>query len=86
MEMVLRVEYYNDDKLNNLIKDLEEKEVAYEYIGDKQDNTIDIYGLYNYSNATISLMFNVEFENKKGKLVYLDIKEDEIARYTITLF
>lgn len=86
MEMVLRVEYYDDNKLKKLIKDLEEKEVAYEYIGDKQDNTIDIYGLYNYSNANRSLTFYAEFENKNGKVVYLDIKEDEIAKYSITLF
>lgn len=86
MEMVLRVEYYDDNKLKELIKKLNKNNISFEYIGDKQDNTIDIYGLYNYSNATRSLMFNVEFENKKGKVVYLDIKEDEIARYTITLF
>lgn len=86
MEMVLRVEYYDDNKLKGLIKKLEEKEIAYEYIGDKQDNTIDIYGLYNYSNANRSLTFYAEFENKNGKVVYLDIKEDEVARHTITLF
>lgn len=86
MEMVLRVEYYDDNKLKGLIKKLEEKEIAYEYIGDKQDNTIDIYGLYNYSNANRSLTFYAEFENKNGKVVYLDIKEDEIAKYSITLF
>lgn len=86
MEMVLRVEYYDDNKLKKLIKDLEEKEIAYEYVGDKQDNTIDIYSLYNYSNANRSLTFYAEFENKKGKMVWLDIKEDEIARHTITLF
>lgn len=86
MEMVLRVEYYDDNKLKGLIKKLEEKEIAYEYIGDKQDNTIDIYGLYNYSNANRSLTFYAEFENKNGKVVYLDIKEDEIAKYGITLF
>lgn len=86
MEMVLRVEYYDDNKLKKLIKDLEEKEVAYEYIGDKQDNTIDIYGLYNYSNANRSLTFYAEFENKNGKMVWFDIKEDEVARHTITLF
>lgn len=86
MEMVLRVEYYDDNKLKGLIKKLEEKEIAYEYIGDKQDNTIDIYGLYNYSNANRSLTFYAEFENKNGKVVYLDIKEDEVARHTITFF
>lgn len=86
MEMVLRVEYYDDNKLKKLIKDLEEKEVAYEYIGDKQGNTIDIYGLYNYSNANRSLTFYAEFENKNGKMVWLDIKEDEVAKHTITLF
>lgn len=86
MEMVLRVEYYDDNKLKGLIKKLKEKEIAYEYIGDKQDNTIDIYGLYNYSNANRSLTFYAEFENKNGKVVYLDIKEDEVARHTITLF
>ena len=47
MEMVLRVEYYDDNKLKKLIEDLEEKGIAYEYIGDKQDNTIDIYSPYN---------------------------------------
>ena len=86
MEMVLRVEYYDDNKLKGLIKKLKEKEIAYEYIGDKQDNIIDIYGLYNYSNANRSLTFYAEFENKNGKVVYLDIKEDEVARHTITLF
>lgn len=86
MEMVLRVEYYDDNKLKGLIKKLKEKEIAYEYIGDEQDNTIDIYGLYNYSNANRSLTFYAEFENKNGKVVYLDIKEDEVARHTITLF
>lgn len=86
MEMVLRVEYYDNNKLKNLIKFLNEKEVAYEYIGDKQDNTIDIYGLYKYSNVNRSLTFYAEFENKKGKVVWLDIKEDEMARHTITLF
>ena len=86
MEMVLRVEYYDDNKLKKLIKDLKEKEIAYEYIGDKQDNTIDIYGLYNYSNANRSLTFYAEFENKNGKMVWLDIKEDEVARHTISLF
>lgn len=86
MEMVLRVEYYDDNKLKGLIKKLKEKEITYEYIGDKQDNTIDIYGLYNYSNANRSLTFYAEFENKNGKVVYLDIKEDEVARHTITLF
>ena len=86
MEMVLRVEYYDDNKLKGLIKKLKENEIAYEYIGDKQDNTIDIYGLYNYSNANRSLTFYAEFENKNGKVVYLDIKEDEVARHTITLF
>ena len=34
MEMVLRVEYYDDNKLKKLIEDLEEKEIAYEYVGD----------------------------------------------------
>lgn len=29
MEMVLRVEYYDDNKLKKLIEDLEEKEIAY---------------------------------------------------------
>lgn len=86
MEMVLRVEYYDDNKLKGLIKKLKEKEIAYEYIGDKQDNTIDIYSLYSYSNANRSLTFYAEFENKNGKVVYLDIKEDEIAKYSITLF
>ena len=86
MEMVLRVEYYDDNKLKKLIEYLEEKEIAYEYVGDKQDNTIDIYSLYNYSNANRSLTFYAEFENQKGKMVCLDIKEDEIARHTITLF
>ena len=86
MNMVLRVEYYDDNKLKKFIKDLEEKEIVYEYIGDKQDNTIDIYSLYNYSNTNISLTFYAGFENKKGKVVWLDIKKDEIARHTITLF
>jgi len=86
MEMVLRVEYYNDDKLKDLIKKLKNKNVAFEYVGDKQDNTIDIYGLYNYSNANRSLTFYAEFSNKENKLVYMDLKEDEIARYSITLF
>ena len=86
MEMVLRVEYYDDNKLKKLIEDLEEKEIAYEYVGDEQDNTIDIYSLYNYSNTNISLTFYAGFENKKGKVVWLDIKKDEIARHTITLF
>lgn len=86
MEMVLRVEYYDDNKLKKLIEDLEEKGIAYEYVGDKQDNTIDIYSLYNYSNTNISLTFYAGFENKKGKVVWLDIKKDEIARHTITLF
>lgn len=86
MEMVLRVEYYDDNKLKDLIKKLKNKNVAFEYVGDKQDNTIDIYGLYNYSNANRSLTFYVEFSNKENKLVYMDLKEDEIARYSITLF
>ena len=86
MEMVLRVEYYDDNKLKKLIEDLEEKEIAYEYVGDKQDNTIDIYSLYNYSNANRSLTFYAKFENKIGEMVWLDIKEDEVARHTITLF
>lgn len=86
MEMVLRVEYYDDNKLKKLIEDLEEKGIAYEYVRDKQDNTIDIYSLYNYSNTNISLTFYAGFENKKGKVVWLDIKKDEIARHTITLF
>lgn len=86
MEMVLRVEYYNDDKLKDLIKKLKNKNVAFEYVGDKQDNTIDIYGLYSYSNANRSLTFYAEFSNKENKLVYMDLKEDEIARYSITLF
>ena len=86
MEMVLRVEYYNDDKLKDLIKKLKNKNVAFEYVGDKQDNTIDIYGLYNYSNTNRSLTFYAEFSNKENKLVYMDLKEDEIARYSITLF
>ena len=86
MEMVLRVEYYDDNKLKKLIEDLEEKEITYEYVGDKKDNTIDIYSLYNYSNANRSLTFYAEFENKKGKMVWIDIKEDEIARQPRTLF
>lgn len=86
MEMVLRVEYYDDNKLKDLIKKLKNKNVAFEYVGDKQDNTIDIYGLYNYSNANRSLTFYAEFSNKENKLVYMDLKEDEIARYSITLF
>lgn len=86
MEMVLRVEYYDDNKLKELIKKLNKNNISFEYVGDKQDNTIDIYGLVNFSNSYRNLQFYVEFYNKNNELKYFDITENEIARYTINLF
>lgn len=83
--MVLKLEFYDENKFNDFIKVLDEKAVAYDIIN-KTDYEIDIYDLVKYRNRYRSLQFYVEFINKNGKLVYLDINENEIAEYMINEF
>ncbi len=83
--MVLKLEFYDENKFNDFIKVLDEKTVAYDIIN-KTDYEIDIYDLVKYRNRYRSLQFYVEFINKNGKLVYLDINENEIAEYMINEF
>jgi hypothetical protein len=83
--MVLKLEFYDENKFNDFIKVLDEKAVAYDII-DKTDYKIDIYDLVKYCNRYRSLQFYVEFINKNGKLVHLDINENEIAEYMINEF
>lgn len=83
--MVLKLEFYDENKFNDFIKVLDEKTVAYDIIN-KTDYEIDIYDLVKYRNRYRSLQFYVEFINKNGKLIYLDINENEIAEYMINEF
>lgn len=81
--MVLHLEFYDKEKLNDLVEILKEKEIAYDLLDNEE---IDIYDLNKYNKAYRRLDFYVEFINKNGKLVYFEIKETYIANYNITLF
>jgi len=81
--MTLKLEFYDDDDFNKLIKKLKKDNLDYEIIGNKQDNTLNIYNLLQLSKANINWNIYVEFSNKNGKTIYYDLRECNIANYSI---
>lgn len=89
--MCIDLEFYNVDDLLELKKWLDDKKLNYDYFDEENDDyyygieTIRIYDLNEYDNNYRSLQFYIEFFNKDDELCYIDINENKVANWKISL-
>lgn len=88
--MCIDLEFYNVDDLLKLKSWLDSKKLDYEYIDENDDyfinmETIRIYDLNEYDNNYRGLSFYIEFFNKDDELCYIDINENKVANWKISL-
>lgn len=79
--MNIELLFYEDEKLNEFKKWVEKNKLDYEL----NDEIIKVFGLNEYDNNYRSLNFYIEFFNDDGDYCYIDLKENEVANWKISL-
>ena len=89
--MCIDLEFYNVDDLLEFKNWLDDKKLNYDYFDENNDDyyinmeTIRVYDLNEYDNNYRSLQFYIEFFNKDDELCYIDINENKVANWKISL-
>lgn len=77
--MILRLEYYEKKKAEMVAEVLISKNVAFEC----SEHYIKIYDLILFKKESRGLFFTNVFEDKDGYHKVVEIKEDDLVRYSI---
>lgn len=90
--MCIDLEFYDKDDLLEFKNWLDDKKLHYDYYDEKREeyilndeNSIRVYDLNEYDNNYRSLQFYIEFFNDDDKLCYIDINENKVANWKISL-
>ena len=89
--MCIDLEFYNVDDLLEFKNWLDDKKLNYDYFDENNDDyyinmeTIRVFDLNEYDNNYRRLQFYIEFFNKDDELCYIDIDENKVANWKISL-
>ena len=89
--MCIDLEFYDKDDLLEFKNWLDDKKLHYDYYDDERDDyyinesTIVVYDLNEYDNNYRSLQFYIEFFNDDDELCYIDLNENKVANWKISL-
>ena len=90
--MCIDLEFYDKDDLLEFKNWLDDKKLHYDYYDEEREefwlgdeNSIRVYDLNEYDNNYRSLQFYIEFFNDDDKLCYIDINENKVANWKISL-
>ena len=90
--MCIDLEFYDKDDLLEFKNWLNDKKLHYDYYDEKREeyilndeNSIRVFDLNEYDNNYRSLQFYIEFFNDNDELCYIDINENKVANWKISL-
>ena len=90
--MCIDLEFYDKDDLLEFKNWLDDKKLHYDYYDEKREeyilndeNSIRVFDLNENDNNYRSLQFYIEFFNDDDKLCYIDINENKVANWKISL-
>lgn len=89
--MCIDLEFYDTNDLLEFKNWLDDKKLKYDYYDEENDDyfinmeTIRVFDLNEYDNNYRSLQFYIEFFNKDDELCYIDIDENKVANWKISL-
>lgn len=90
--MCIDLEFYDKDDLLEFKNWLDDKKLHYDYYDEEREefwlgdeNSIRVFDLNEYDNNYRSLQFYIEFFNDDDKLCYIDINENKVANWKISL-
>lgn len=81
--MCIDLEFYNKDDLLEFKNWLDDKKLNYDYFD--EENNIRVFDLIKYDNNYRSLQFYIKFFNKDDELCYIEINENKVANWKISL-
>lgn len=81
--MCIDLEFYNTDDLLEFKNWLDDKKLNYNYFD--EENSIRVFDLNEYDNNYRNLQFYIEFFNDNNELCYIDINENKVANWKISL-
>lgn len=90
--MCIDLEFYDKDDLLEFKNWLDDKKLHYDYYDEKREefwlgdeNSIRVFDLNEYDNNYRSLQFYIEFFNDDDELCYIDLSENKVANWKISL-
>lgn len=90
--MCIDLEFYDKDDLLEFKNWLDDKKLHYDYYDEEREefwlgdeNSIRVYDLNEYDNNYRSLQFYIEFFNDDDELCYIDLSENKVANWKISL-
>jgi hypothetical protein len=89
--MCIELEFYDTNDLLELKKWLNKNKLHYDYYDKdrkeyfKDEYSIVIYDLNEYDNNYRGLSFYIDFFNDDDKFCYIDIKQNKVANWKISL-
>lgn len=90
--MCIDLDFYDKDDLLEFKNWLDDKKLHYDYYDEEREefwlgdeNSIRVYDLNEYDNNYRSLQFYIEFFNDDDELCYIDLSENKVANWKISL-
>ena len=90
--MCIDLEFYDKNDLLEFKNWLDDKKLHYDYYDEEREefwlgdeNSIRVFDLNEYDNNYRSLQFYIEFFNDDDELCYIDINENKVANWKISL-
>ena len=90
--MCIDLEFYDKNDLLAFKKWLDDKKLHYDYYDEEKEefwlgdeNSIRVFDLNEYDNNYRSLQFYIEFFNDDDELCYIDLNENKVANWKISL-
>lgn len=90
--MCIDLDFYNKDDLLEFKNWLDDKKLHYDYYDEEREefwlgdeNSIRVFDLNEYDNNYRSLQFYIEFFNDDDELCYIDLSENKVANWKISL-
>jgi len=90
--MCIDLEFYDKDDLLEFKNWLDDKKLHYDYYDEEREefwlgdeNSIRVFDLNEYDNNYRSLQFYIEFFNDDDELCYIDLSENKVANWKISL-
>ena len=90
--MCIDLEFYDKNDLLEFKNWLDDKKLHYDYYDEEREefwlgdeNSIRVFDLNEYDNNYRSLQFYIEFFNDDDELCYIDLNENKVANWKISL-
>lgn len=90
--MCIDLEFYDKNDLLEFKNWLDDKKLHYDYFDEEteeyilnDENSIRVFDLNEYDNNYRSLQFYIEFFNDDDELCYIDLSENKVANWKISL-